>query len=517
METAVFLSFAVLLLSALILLLGLRRRNLPPTVPGGLPIFGHLLLLGRQRQPLHRALADFSAAHGPSLLLRFASLRVLLISSPFAAGECLNTNDVAFANRPFLLAGKFLAFDYSSVGVAPYGPYWRDLRRILTAELLSPSRLQSFAGARADEVCSLLRCLFSQSTFNWFEVEMRQKLTDLTFNTVMRMIDGKRYHGETLSVTAENGRRFQRIVQEVFRLSGAACLEDYLPAMRWLGLGGMTKRMKKLGEEMDVLFQGMVDERRLRRRSPEMMEEKEEKTIVDVMLELQQDEPAQPGNYSDKVIKGMISGIILAGTDTSASTVEWALSLLLNHPEALQKAREEIDGQIGHDHLISDSDLHRLPYLHNVVKETLRLFPAAPLLLAHHSSRACTIQGYGEVPGGTMLLINAYAIHRDPRWWKEAERFKPERFEEGEELGGSDQGFRFLPFGSGRRRCPGEALAHRMMGLALGALIQCFEWERVGKELVDLREGEGLTMPKLIPLKAMCRPRQVMINVLSHL
>lgn len=183
-------------------------------------------------------------------------------------------------------------------------------------------------------------------------------------------------------------------------------------------------------------------------------------------------------------------------------TLEWALSNLLNHPEILKKARTEIDEKVGLDRLMDESDIVNLPYLQNIVSETLRLYPAVPLLLPHFSSGDCKVAGY-DMPRDTMLLTNAWAMHRDPSLWEEPETFKPERFEkEGEAQ-------KLMPFGKGRRACPGAELGKRLVTLALGCLIQCFEWERVGEELVDMVEDKGLTMPKANPLRAMCKARAV--------
>ena len=205
--------------------------------------------------------------------------------------------------------------------------------------------------------------------------------------------------------------------------------------------------------------------------------------------------------------------MLSAGTDTSAGTMEWAMSLLLNNPEALVKAQAEIDSHLGKSRLIDELDMAELPYLRGIIKETLRMYPAAPLLVPHESSEECTVGGF-RVPGGTMLLVNIWAIQNDPMLWAEPEKFKPERFQGPE---GQRNEFMFSPFGAGRRGCPGEGLAIRVVGLALGSLIQCFEWERVGEEMVDMSEGTGLTMPKAHSLVAKCRPRPSMLNLLSQL
>lgn len=204
---------------------------------------------------------------------------------------------------------------------------------------------------------------------------------------------------------------------------------------------------------------------------------------------------------------------LAAGTDTSVTTMEWALSLLVNNPQVLKKVQTEIDNHVGQDRLFNESDIAALPYLHCIIMETMRMYPPGPLLVPHESSAKCTLGDY-SIPGGTMLLVNEWAIQNDPKIWSEPRKFKPERFEG---LQGTRDGFKFMPFGSGRRACPGEGLAMRMIGLVLGSIIQCFDWERVGKEMVDMTEGTGLTLPKLHPLVVKCHPRPIMINQLSQI
>nr|XP_009380098.1 PREDICTED: cytochrome P450 81F3 [Musa acuminata subsp. malaccensis] len=229
------------------------------------------------------------------------------------------------------------------------------------------------------------------------------------------------------------------------------------------------------------------------------------------MLSLQE---SDPGTYTDVTIKGLIVELMAAGTDTSAVTIEWAMCLLLIHPEVLHTARAELDARIGQGRMVEEEDIPNLPYLNCIINETLRLYHAVPLLVPHESSQDCTVGGY-DVPCGTMLLTNAWAIHRDPNIWDEPEEFKPERFQcEG---GKEETGLRMLPFGSGRRKCPGEGLAIRLIGLALAILIHCFEWEKLPGEEVDMTEGQGLSMPKVKPLEVVCTPRRTMLHALSQL
>lgn len=200
--------------------------------------------------------------------------------------------------------------------------------------------------------------------------------------------------------------------------------------------------------------------------------------------------------------------MLLAGTDSSAVTLEWAMSNLLNHPEVLKKVRDELDTHVGQDRIVEESDIPKLTYLKNVINETLRLNTPAPLLLPHSNSEECNIGGF-KIPRDTIVLVNAWAIHRDPQYWSEATCFKPERFEKkGEEE-------KLIAFGMGRRACPGEGLAIRAISLTLALLVQCFDWKRVGDEKIDMAEQDGFVLTKLIPLKAMCKSRPVIKKVIK--
>lgn len=199
--------------------------------------------------------------------------------------------------------------------------------------------------------------------------------------------------------------------------------------------------------------------------------------------------------------------MILAASDTTTVTLIWALSLLLNHKEALKKAQQELDAQIGMDRRIRESDLKNLPYLHAIIKETLRLYPAGPLAIPHQAAEDCTVSGY-FIPKGTRLLLNLYKIHRDPRVWPEASEFRPERFlTTHKEIDVRGQNFELIPFGSGRRMCPGISLALQVTGLALGSFLHAFEVAAPGDEAVDMEEAIGLTNLKASPLEVLVTPR----------
>ncbi|CAL4967097.1 unnamed protein product [Urochloa decumbens] len=220
-----------------------------------------------------------------------------------------------------------------------------------------------------------------------------------------------------------------------------------------------------------------------------------------------------PEFYTDTVIKGIVMILLSAGTDTSALTTEWAMAFLLTHPEAMSKVRAELDTNIGTKRLVEESDITNLPYLQCVVKETLRLCLVGLVIPAHEAMEDCTVGGY-QVRRGTMILMNAWLIHRDPKLWEAPEEFRPERFLDTAGVVTAVTA-PMLPFGLGQRRCPGEGLAMRLVSLTLAALVQCFEWDVGEGGVVDMDEGVGLTMPMATPLSAVCRPRKFVESMLS--
>ncbi|KAD4585625.1 hypothetical protein E3N88_23226 [Mikania micrantha] len=492
----------ILILSSYLFTTLFRRRpaNFPPTIFPSIPIIGHLYLL---KPPLYRTLAKISAKHGPILHLQLGFRHVIVISSPSAAEECLTKNDIVFANRPKMLFGKIIGGNYTSLLWSPYGDHWRNLRRIASIEILSIHRLNEFHHIRVDENKLLIGKLRSNSS----PVIVKSLFSEVMLNIMMRMISGKSYFGTDDRKTVEEGKRFQEIVDETTVLAGASNVSDYLPVLSWLGAKSLEKKLMALQEKRDVFFQGLIEQLR-KSRGTELANGR--KTMIELLLSLQESEPEY---YTDAMIRSFVMVLLAAGSGTSAGTMEWAMSLLVNHPHILKKAQAEIDRVIGNNRLVDESDITNLPYLRCIINETLRLYPPAPLLIPHESSEDCVIMGY-NIPRGTMLLVNQWAIHCDPKLWNEPKRFKPERFEG---LEGTRDGYKFMPFGSGRRSCPGEGLAVRSLVMTLGSVIQCFDWKRVSDDMVDMKEVPGITMPKAVPSVARCKPRPEMTNLLSEL
>ncbi|KAK2383834.1 isoflavone 2'-hydroxylase [Trifolium repens] len=463
-----------------------KFKNLPPG-PLSLPIIGNLHHLKR---PLHHTFKGLSQKYGDVISLWFGSRLVVVVSSPSIVEECFTKNDVVLANRPRFLSGKYIFYNYTTLGSTSYGEHWRNLRRITATDVLSNHRINNFAGIRRDETHRLIKKLADESSKDFVEVELRSRFYDMTFNNIMRMISGKRYYGDDCDMTdAEEAKEFREMVTDLLKLAGANNKNDFLPILRVIDFENLEKRLKKISNKTDTFLRGLIQEHQNKKQHTN--------TMIDHLLCLQE---SQPEYYTDQIIKGLALGMLLAGTDSSAVTLEWALSCVLTYPDVLETARHELEIHVGQDRLLDESDLPKLPYLKNIIYETLRLYTPAPLSLPHSSSDECIIGGF-KVPRDTILLINAWAIHRDPETWSDATSFKPERFEKEGELE------KLIAFGLGRRACPGGGLAMRAISLTLGLLIQCFEWKKVGDKEIDMSEESGFTLSRSVPLKAMCKAR----------
>ncbi|XP_002510136.2 cytochrome P450 81C13 [Ricinus communis] len=482
-----------------------QKQNLPPG-PFSLPLIGHLHML---KKPLPLALETLLSKYGPILSLKFGYRSVLVVSSPSAVEECFTKNDIIFANRPKSMAGDHFTYNYTTYVWAPYGELWRSLRRLTVVELFSSKSLQNNSAIRKQEVHRLVSRLFKVSAGGKQKVDLKFLLSLLMCNVMMKIAVGKLCVKEEIEGTEVEKQLYQGFKDKFFpSLTLNVC--DFIPFLRMIGFKGIEKNMIKMQNKRDEFLQDLLDGIRLNRKHSKTSDDEEKRSVAETLLSLQELEPAI---YTDDVIKSIMVMMFIAGVETSAVALEWAMSLLLIHPEILQKLRAEIDNCVGHGRLLNDLDLVKLPYLRCVVNETLRLYPPGPLMLPHLSSEICTVGGF-EIQKGTLLMVNLWAMHRDPNVWEEPTEFKPERFEG--DLS-EEHAFKFMPFGMGRRACPGAGMGTRMVSLALGALIQSFEWEKDGLEKVDMNPRFGMSLSKAKPLVVLCCPRPEMVEVLSQL
>ncbi|XP_022133138.1 cytochrome P450 CYP82D47-like [Momordica charantia] len=460
----------------------------PPSVPGGWPLIGHLPLLGGPQLP-HVKLGALADEYGPIFSIQLGIHQAVVINSWEAAKQCFTTHDVAVSFRPKILAAQILGYNYAVFAFGPYDSYWRKMRKTTTLHLLSSRRLELLRDVRESEVNQAIKELYQI----WKErrdkqgqglVEMKQWVGDLTMNLILGVVAGKRYFGPTAMVEEAEARACQKAMKEFLRLMGLFILGDAVPYLGWLDVGGHVKAMKRTSKELDHILTQWLEEHKKKRASGKS---KEDKDFMDVMLSTLEETPdnvvASDSIHSfdvDTIIKATCLTMVLGGSDTTTVVVTWALSLLLNNHPALIKVQEEVDAHIGRDRELKESDMSELVYLQAVVKETMRLYGAGGLIL-RETSEDFAIDGF-HIEKGTRLFINQWKIHRDGRVWGEPLEFKPERFlTTHRDFDVNGQQFELIPFGGGRRACPGLSFGLQMVQLILGALLHAFDISSGGR------------------------------------
>ncbi|KAK9291046.1 hypothetical protein L1049_009230 [Liquidambar formosana] len=489
--------FLILLISTIILRAILNKTRtktrLPPS-PLALPIIGHLHLLTPIR---HQAFHKLSIHYGPLMHLFLGSTPCVIVSSPEMAKEIFKTHETSFLNRPRTVANDFLTYGSSDLVMAPYGPYWKFIKKVCMSELLSGKTLAQFHPIRCEEIKWLLQLILKKAEAG-DSIDIGQEIMRTLNNVITRMTMGQR-----CSENEDEASKVTKMVQDMNRLTGLSNWADFIWFCKNLDLQGFGKRLKEARGRFDAIIEKVIrDHEEGKRKKEEMGDDagNTTKDVVDILLDVAEDENSEM-RLTRENIKGFILNMFGAATETSAITTEWALAELLHHPKVMEKARQEIDSVVGKDRVVEESDIDSLPYLQAIVKETLRLHPAAPLI-TRESIEDCTINGY-KIPANTRIFINIWAIGRDPKSWENPLEFRPERFmcEEGNGMSQLDvrgQHFHYLPFGSGRRMCPGISLALMVVQTILASMIQCFEW-KVGdgkNNATNMDEGAGGTLRK---------------------
>ncbi|RLN09114.1 premnaspirodiene oxygenase-like [Panicum miliaceum] len=491
------LTYYLCLFSALLLpllLLKLTRRDddnglrLPPG-PWRLPVIGSLHHLLGSSLP-HRAMAGIARRLGaPLIYLRLGEVPVVVASSPDAAREVMKTHDVTFATRPWSPTMRVFVEDGEGLVFARYGALWRQLRKISILELLSARRVHSFRGVREDEARRLVAALAAAAVAGeGAVVNVSERIAVLVTDAAVRSMIGDRF---------ERREEFLENIAEGIKITSGFNLRDLFPSSRLVRLVSGTERRaqenhRRNFELMDYAIKQHEQRRAAMAESADGTVEKED--LVDVLLRIQRE-----GGLEVPLTMGMIKAVILdlfgAGSETSANTLQWAMSELVRNPKVMQKAQAEVREKLQGKPTVTEDDLADLRYTKLIIKETLRLHPVVPLLVPRECRESCKVMGY-DVPKGTTVFVNVWAINRDPRYWDDATAFRPERFEAGTvDFKGTD--FEYTPFGAGRRMCPGMAFAQASMELVLAALLYHFDWELPGGMLpgeLNMAEEMGITV-----------------------
>ncbi|KAF5442781.1 hypothetical protein F2P56_035403 [Juglans regia] len=468
-----------------------KTKKLPPG-PRGLPIFGNLHIFGEFP---HRDLHRLAQKYGPIMHLRLGFVPTFVVSSPQAAELFLKEHDLVFACRPPIEAAKHISYKKKSLSFSPYGPYWRDIRKMCTLELLSNLKIKSFRSMRKEELDLLVKFI-ENAAFDCITVDLSAKISSLSTDMSCRMVLGKKYMDKDFD---EKG--FKAVIQESMHLSATLNLGDYIPYIGLLDLQGLRRRMKAVSNIFDEFLEKIIDDH------VQSKDENKIKDFVDVMLSFMGSEDSEY-DVERSNIKAIILDMLVGSMDTTATAIEWAISEVIKHPRVMKKLQKELEDIVGLERMVDESDLDRLEYLDMVVKETMRLHPVAPLLIPHEATEDITIQGF-HIPKKSRLIVNVWAIGRDPSVWTDAEKFYPERFV-GSSIDLRGRDFQLLPFGSGRRGCPGLLLGLTVVRLVVAQLFHCFDWELPNNMLptgLDMTEEFGLTVPRAKHLLAIPRRR----------
>lgn len=456
-----------------------KRRstiNLPPG-PWTLPLIGNMHQIISNSLP-HHCFKNLAEKYGPLMHLKLGEVSYIIVSSPEMAKEIMKTHDLAFSDRPNLLLPTILTYNNTDIGFSVYGEHWRQLRKLCVIELLSVKRVQSFRSIREEEVSNLVKSI---SGAEGSIVNLTQKILSTIYGITARAAFGKRnIHQEAYKLAME----------EALSLLGGVCIADLYPSIKFLRWMSRAKtKLVKRHRELDIILQDIIDDHKRIH-----MEERKDEDLVDVLLKIQQESELSQHPLTDDTLKSVIQDLFTGGGETSSGTVLWAMSEMVKNPKVMEEAQAEVRRVFDRKGFVDETELHQLIYLKSVIKETLRLHPVAPLLLPRESRERCQISGY-EIPAKTRVMVNAWAIGRDPRYWVEAENFKPERFVNSPiEFKGTD--FEYIPFGAGRRMCPGIAFALPNVELPLAKLLYHFDWKLpngMSHEELDMSESFGLT------------------------
>ncbi|KAF5940666.1 hypothetical protein HYC85_021833 [Camellia sinensis] len=331
----------------------------------------------------------------------------------------------------------------------------------------------------------------------------------MSFNLIGNLI----FSRDLLDPKSDRGAKFFYHAGKVMELAGKPNVADFMPILRRLDPQGIRRRTNFHVERAFEIVAGFIRERM--GSMEHGCNEEKRRDFLDVLLDYRGDGVESPLRFSSRIINVIVFEMFTAGTDTTTSTLEWAMAELLHNPKTLQKLQSELRSiVVGPNRKLEEKDMENLPYLKAVIKETLRLHPPLPFLVPHMAMDSCNMLGY-YIPKETQILVNVWGIGRDTKTWKDPLVFRPERFLEPNMVDYKGHHFEYIPFGSGRRMCPAVPLVSRVLPLALGSLLYSFDWVLAdGLEPMDMDMSErmGITLRKAVPLKAIPIPHKSVAN-----
>ncbi|PKA57392.1 Premnaspirodiene oxygenase [Apostasia shenzhenica] len=496
----IFITFVFLFMKKYLRKISPTHDHKLPPGPWNLPIVGSMHHLAGEI--LTRRLHRLAKTYGPILRFKLGERNFISITSPELAKEILKTHDKIFANRPpDLMIGTYIFYNNTDLVFAPYGKYWTEVRKLCTIYLFTNKRISSFAQIRHEVSRYLVERIRAAEGAS--PVNMSDLFFEASYLTIVRSAFGSK-GGDNVDLLG-----FFEAVKETFKLAGGFNLQDLFPSLRFLGdYTGMRAKMKRIHSKMEKICNDAIEMHRRKN----VAEGDPDEDLLDVLLRIQKEGALDipftmdnvkailtywPANFSFLILQDFFLG----GTETTATNWEWILTELVRHPDIMKKAQLEIRNAFNGKSNIEESDFHTLPYLNMIIKESLRLHPPAPFLIPRYCYESCEIGGY-TIPAGYRVMVNIWSILRNPESWDEPEIFRPERFQDNPyDLGLTN--FDYLPFGGGRRTCPGISYGMRSLTNVLANVLYHFDWKPPGgkrPEELDADEtlGIGLTRKNVL-------------------
>ncbi|CAN6989344.1 hypothetical protein IGI04_002499 [Brassica rapa subsp. trilocularis] len=459
-----------------------KKSNTFPSPPR-LPLIGNMHQLGNHP---HRSLLSLSQRYGDLMLLHFGTVPVLVASSADAARDVLKTHDRVFASRPHSKIYDKLLYGSSNMASAPYGEYWRQMKSVSVIHLLSNKMVRTFREVRQEEISLMMETVRKQSSS---PMNISKITTTLTNDVICRVALGQKYGA---------GTDFKELIDRLMRQLGTFTFGTYVPSLAWIDwICGLEGKLEKTANDFDKLLEKIVQDHE------DGAGDKAD--FADVLLGVQRDKSVG-FEVSRMSIKAIILDAFVGGTDTSSTLLEWEMQELLNHPKCLKRLQEEVRTVCKGKSSVSEDDIQDMDYLRAVIKETLRLHPPVPLMVPHISTEDANLRGH-HIPAGTQVMINLFAVGREvATWGPDADEFKPERhLNSSADFRGQD--FELIPFGAGRRMCPGTSFAVVLNEVALANLMLGFDWKSTEDQTkTDVPESIGAVIRRMNPLYVIASP-----------
>ncbi|CAI0418353.1 unnamed protein product [Linum tenue] len=477
------------------------NHKLPPG-PWRLPIVGNLHQLSGP-EPVHRRLRDMARKYGPVMQLQLGELRHVVVTSKEAAADVLKTHDAVLASRPHVLAADIFYYGEKGIGFTPYGEYWRLMRKVSATELLGNKRVLSYRSIREEELSGNMVSRISSIA------DGQQESAVINLAEILFWVTNRVIARSAFGSVKETTESLMQTVSSGSDMLGGLTVSDLYPSIKFLpALTGFRAKVTRLHEEADALLEEIVNEHITRRAAGKKQSTNCDQAatatddFVDVLLDLQENCTDLESPLTVEHVKAIATEMYLAASGTLIVTMEWIMAELMRNPRVMQKVQKEVrEKMIGKGKFLDEEGLEDLKYMNAVIKEAFRLHPVSPLLVPRESQEDVVVDGY-MVPAKTKVMVNVWAIGRDSRYWADPETFYPERFLDCSiDYKGRD--FEFLPFGAGRRICPGLIFGMAIVKFGLANLLYHFDWKLPGDmkpEDLDMSERFGITLRRNCPL-----------------